>query len=125
MLLLGVAKPVHLQIMGDGECLPTVIAAERLLAHVEQGDVGLQVGGLGEPLTTGGAEEGPLSSVSYHVRLEVGRLCEPFAALGAPVGLEASVGAVMQLQALQTGETLAALSAAVLFQVLVGALVAA
>lgn len=38
-LLLGVAQPVHLQVVGDGEALPTVVAGERLLTHMEQRDV--------------------------------------------------------------------------------------
>lgn len=66
-LLLGVAQPVHLQVVSDGEALPAVGAGERLLAHVEQRDVGPQVGRLGEPLAAGGAEERPLARVGHHV----------------------------------------------------------
>lgn len=124
-LLLGVAEPVHLQVVGDGEALPTVGAGERLLAHVEQGDVRPQVGRLGEPLPTGGADVRPLPCVRHHVRLEVGGLGEPLPTLGALVGLEARVRAVVQLQALQAGEALATLSTEVLLQALVGPLVAA
>lgn len=43
-LLLGVAQSVHLQVVSDGEALPAVAAGERLLTHVEQCDVGSQVG---------------------------------------------------------------------------------
>ncbi len=66
------AQPVHLQVVSDGEALPAVAAGERLLTHVEQRDVGSQVGRLGKSLPTGGAEERPLSGVSDHVGLEVG-----------------------------------------------------
>lgn len=124
-LLLGVAQPVHLQVVSDGEALPTVGAGEGLLSHVEQRDVGPQVGRLGEPLPAGGADVGPLARVRHHVGLEVRRLGEALAALGALVGLEARVGAVVQLQPLQAGEALAALGAAVLLQVGVAPLVAA
>lgn len=41
--LLSVAEAVHLQVVGDGEALPTVRAAERLLAHMEQRDVRTEV----------------------------------------------------------------------------------
>lgn len=124
-LFLGVAQPVHLQVVSDGEALPAVVAGEWLLAHVEQPDVGLQVGRLGEAFPAGGTEERSLPCVGDHVGLEVGRLGEPLAALGAPVGLHAGVCAVVQLQTLQAGETLSALGATVVPQVLVGSLVAA
>lgn len=124
-LLLGVAQPVHLQVVSDGERLPAVVTAEGLLPLVEEGDVRSQVGRLGEPLPAGGAEERTLASVRDHVRLQVRRLREPLPALGAPVGLQPRVGAVVQLQALQAGEQLTTLSAAVGLQVLVGPLVAA
>lgn len=123
--LLGVAQPVHLQVVSDGEALPAVVASKRLLAHMEQCDVGSQVGRLGESLSAGGAEERSLSGVGDHVRLEVGRLGEPLPALSALVGLQSGVCAVVQLQALQAGETLATLGAVVGLQVLVGPLVAA
>lgn len=42
-LLLGVAQPVHLQVVSDGEALPAVVAGERLLTHVKQSDVRTQV----------------------------------------------------------------------------------
>lgn len=119
-LFLGVAQPVHLQVVGDSEALPAVLAGKGLLAHVEQRDVGPQVGRLGESLPAGGAEEGPLPGVRHHVGLQVWRLREALSALGAAVGLQAGVGAVVQLQALQAGEALAALGAVVVPQVLVG-----
>lgn len=124
-LLLGVAQPVHLQVVSDGEALSAVVAGEGLCAHVEQRDVGSQVGRLGESLPAGRAQERPLSRMGDHVRLEVGRLGEPLPALGAPVRLQSGVRAVVQLQSLQAGETLAALGAVVVPQVLVGPLVAA
>lgn len=124
-LLLGVAEAVHLQVVGDGEALAAVVTGEGLLARVEEPDVGAQVGGLGEPLAAGGAEEGPLTRVGHHVRFEMRRLREPLSALGTLVGLEASVGAVVQLQALQAGETLSALVAVILLQVLMRPLMAA
>lgn len=124
-LLLGVAQPVHLQVVGDGEALPTVVAAEGLGPHVEQGGVGPQVGRLREPLPAGGADVGPLARVRHHVGLQVGRLGEPLAALGALVGLEARVCAVVQLEALQAGEALATLAAVVLLEEPVAPLVAA
>lgn len=96
-LLLGVAQPVHLQVVGDGETLPAVVAGERLLAHVEQRDVGSQVRRLSEPLATGGAEERTLPRVGHHVGLEMGGLGEPLPTLGALVGLQSRVGAVVQL----------------------------
>lgn len=70
-LLLGVAPLVYPQVVGDGETLSAVITCERLLTHVVQPDVGIEVGRLGETLATGGAEEGPLSSMGDHVGLEV------------------------------------------------------
>lgn len=123
-LLLGVAEPVHLQVVSDGEALPTIVAGEGLLAHVEQSDVGSQVGRLGEPLPTGGADIRPLACVRHHVGLEVRRLGEPLPALGAGVRLQARVCAIVQLQPLQAGEALATLGAVVLLEVLVGPLVA-
>lgn len=117
--LLGVAEPVHLQVVGDREALPAVVTGERLLAHVEQSDVGLEVRRLCEPLATGGAEEGPLSGVGHHVGLQVGGLGEPLPTLGTLVRLQAGVGAVVQFQTLEAGEVLATFGAVVGLQVLV------
>ena len=123
-LFFGVAQPVHLQVVGNGEALSAVVTGERLLAHVEQRDMGLQVRRLSESLAAGGAEERPLSSMCDHVRLEVGGLGEPLPTLSALVGLQSSVCAVVQFQTLQGGETFATLDAVVGPEVLMGPLVA-
>lgn len=124
-LLLGVAQPVHLQVVSDGEALPTVVTGERLFAHMKQSDVRSQVGRLGESLPTGGADIRSLPCMRHHVGLEVRRLGEPLPTLGALVRLQAGVCAIVQLQTLQAGKALPTLGTMVLLQVLVGPLVAA
>lgn len=70
-LLLGVAEPVHLQVVSDGEALPAVVTGERLFTHVKQSDVRSQVGRLSESLSACGADERPLPCVRHHVGFEV------------------------------------------------------
>lgn len=124
-LLLGVTPLVYPQVVRHSETFPTVITSERLLTHMVQPDVGIKVGGLGETLATGSAEEGALTSMGDHVGLEVWCLGEPLATLGALEWLHTSVCAVMQLQTLQAGETLSTFSALVVLLVLVSFLVGA
>ena len=67
-LLLGVGPLVHLQVVGDGEALPTVGARERLLPHVEQNVVRPHVGRLCEPLPARDTHERTLPCVGDLVR---------------------------------------------------------
>lgn len=70
-LLLGVTPLVYPQVVGDSKALPAVVTSERLLTHMVQPDVGIEVRRLSETLATGSAEERPLSSMGDHVGLEV------------------------------------------------------
>lgn len=64
-LLFCVTQSMHFQVMRDCKTLATVGAGERLLPHVEQGDVRLKMGRLGKSPSACHTEEWSLTSVRH------------------------------------------------------------